>query len=134
TAAREAAKAAAKAVAASRARSGVAHHPVSKESPRLAATPTPSPAEAESAAAEPSAAETPVVSTARSERTRKQIEQLATQFKSIDRTSLDDANAQRYDIANGLLVSARRALSKNDYMAANSLTEKARVLIQQIGH
>ncbi len=91
------------------------------------------PTEAETPAAEPSPV-TSVVSTAGSEQSQKQIDQLANQVKKIDRTKLDEADAQRYDIVAGLLVSARTALSKNDYLAANSLTAKARVLVEQMGH
>jgi hypothetical protein len=91
------------------------------------------PSEAETPAAEPSPA-TSVVSTAGSEQSQKQIDQLANQVKNVDRTRLGEADAQRYDMVAGLLVSARTALSKNDYLAANSLTAKARVLLEQIGH
>ena len=91
------------------------------------------PTEAETPAAEPSPV-TSVVSTAGSEQSQKQIDQLANQVKKIDRAKLGDADAQRYDMVAGLLMSARTALSKNDYLAANSLTKKARVLFEQIGH
>jgi hypothetical protein len=77
---------------------------------------------------------TSVVSTAGSEQSQKQIDQLADQVKHIDRTRLGEADAQRYEMVSRLLVSARTALSKNDYLAANSLTAKARVLMAQIGH
>jgi hypothetical protein len=132
TAAREAASAAAKAVAASKTR-GSPHHAAPRESPRIAVSPTPMPSEAETPAAEPSPA-TSVVSTAGSEQSQKQIDQLAKQVKNVDRTRLGEADAQRYDMVAGLLVSARTALSKNDYLAANSLTAKARLLFEQIGH
>jgi len=91
------------------------------------------PSEAETPAAEPSPA-TSVVSTAGSEQSQKQIDQLANKVKNIDRAKLREADAQRYDMVTRLLVSARTALSKNDYLAANSLTAKARVLVEQIGH
>jgi hypothetical protein len=92
------------------------------------------PTEAETPAAEPSPITSSVVSTAGSEQSQKQIDELANQVEHIDRAKLGEADAQRYDIVHGLLVSARTALSKNDYLAANSLTAKARVLIGQIGH
>lgn len=132
TAAGEAAKAAAKAVAATKPRR-TAHHATPRESPRVVVSPTPMPSEAETPAAEPSLA-TSVVSTAGSEQSQKQIDQLANQVKNIDRTKLGEADAQRYEMVTGLLVSARRALSKNDYLAANSLTKKAQLLFEQIGH
>jgi hypothetical protein len=65
---------------------------------------------------------------------QKEVDQLDNQLKNIDRSRLNDADTQRYDIATGLLASARKALSKNDYMAANSLTQKAKVVVQSIGH
>ena len=132
TAAREAANAAHKAVAASKTR-GAAHHATPKQSPQVAVSPSPMPTEAETPAAEPSPV-TSVVSTAGSGQSQKQIDQLADKVKNIDRTKLGEADAQRYDIVAGLLASARTALSKNDYLAANSLTAKARLLIEQIGH
>ena len=94
------------------------------------------PSEAETPAAEPSppTPATSVVSTAGSEQSQKQIDQLANRVKDIDRAKLGEADAQRYDLVTGLLISARTALSKNDYLAANSLTAKARVLFEQIGH
>jgi hypothetical protein len=137
TAAGEAAKAAAKAVAATKTRRS-AHHATPRESPRAVVSPTPMPSEAETPAAETPAAEpsvaTSVVSTAGSEQSQKQIDQLQNQVKNIDRAKLGGADAQRYEMATRLLLSARTALSKNDYLAANSLTKKAQLLVEQIGH
>ena len=131
-AARDAARAAARAVAASKAHGGTTHHPTPKESPRASASPTPTP-EA-SPTVEPSPAGTASGMVTPPEEYQKQIDELDEQLKNIDRGRLNDADAQRYDVASGLLTSARKALSKNDYMAANSLTQKAKVVVQSIGH
>lgn len=83
---------------------------------------------------ETSTPEASAAATAPPEQAEQDVEHLAEQLKNLDRAKMNEADAQRYDIANGLLISARRSLSKNDYMAANSLVEKAKVLIQGIGH
>jgi len=132
TAAHEAATAAAKAVAASKRRSGAPHHKTARPtaSPQSSASPsaTPTPTVAEGSST--SSPETP----ARADEAAKAIDQVSEQIKATDRTKLAAADAQRYDIATGLLNSAQTAMSKDDYMAASSLAEKARVLLNGIGH
>jgi len=133
-AARDAARAAARAVVASKAHGSPSRHSAPKESPQSSPSPTPAPIEASSPASEPSAAATITLTGTPPEQYQKEIDQLADQMKNIDRGKLDDDNAQRYDIASGLLTSARSSLAKNDYMAAKSLTQKAKVVVETIAH
>ena len=132
-AAREAAKAAAKAVAASKSR-GAARHPSPKASPRSSESTTPTPTETPSPGAEPTPGELGSTSVDRQEKVRGEIDQLSDRIKNIDRSRLGRDDSQRYDLAMGLLTSARTSLSRGDFMAAASLTEKAKVLIQGIEH
>jgi hypothetical protein len=131
-AARDAAKAAARAVAASKARGGTARRATTKESPRASASPTLTPGP--SPTVEPSSSSTISALITPPEEFQKRVDELDAQMKNIDRSRLSDSDAQRYDVATGLLASARKALSKSDYMAANSLTQKAKVVLQSIGH
>ncbi len=132
-AAREAAKAAAKAVAASKSHSGTGRKPTQKASPRpsesagLSPTPTPSPS------AQASIGET-LADLEHKEEAQKKIDSLAERIKKINRAKLGVDDSRRYDLAAGLLTSARSALSRSDYMAAVSLADKAKVLIDGIPH
>jgi hypothetical protein len=127
SAARDAARAAAKAAAASKNRPGIAASKKPTATGRPIATPATSSIgtpEASPAAAVESRPENPNAS--------KAVDQLADRIKSIDRTRLSAADAQRYDVAVGLLASARKSLSRNENMAVFSLVDKAKVLLQGI--
>ncbi|MGO9604577.1 MAG: hypothetical protein ACLQAT_14510 [Candidatus Binataceae bacterium] len=134
SAAHDAATAAAKAVAASRHRSGATPHKTAKStaSPRSSASPSATPTATVAEGSSTSSPETGLPASA--DEAGKAIDQVAQQLKATDRTQLPAADTQRYDIATGLLNSARKALSNNDYMAATSLAGKARVLLNGIGH
>lgn len=131
-AARDAARAAAKAVAASKSGRGGTHHAAPRETSRPSASPTPTP-EATAPATETSTPEASAIPTAPSEETERDINNLTDKLKSIDRAKLSESDTKNYDIANGLLISARRSASKADYMAASSLVQKAKILIEGIG-
>ena len=62
----------------------------------------------------------------------KALNQLDDRMKNIDRSKLGPAEAQRYDIASGLLASAHKAALKGDSLATASLIQKAKVLVEGI--
>jgi len=135
-AANEAAKAAAKAVAASKPRG----HAVTTPGARKAASPGAQPSTSQlsrgqkgaSPAGTPGSSEVTESTLALRHEAAKSIDDITAEISKYDRSKLASDDAQRYDMAAGLLRGAKRAMAKGDYVAASNLTNKAKIMLKTL--
>ncbi len=62
----------------------------------------------------------------------KSVEEASATIGRIDRSHLNNSDAESYDLAANLLASARKSLDEKQYEAAASLAHKASILLGTI--